>query len=289
MSCPLRPGLAPVALALVLSTLGACASGGRQPAPLSPAEPGQPPAAAAAAPAPAVDRPPAEGPAGTQPAAKEARERQRKLARLERSLEVARLSLAKSRIAGEHAEAQHAEALAKADAELELARRRLENFRKITAPHRIARAELGLLRAEDGLRNAQEELEQLERMYSEEQFADQTKEIVIDRARRQLQRTQRDLELQRAEFRTLADVTLPLEQRELELALAQQERAAADLRRAYETAQIERRVTLLNGEAEVQRLTDELADLRAEIAEAEQKAAASQLATPPPAPAEAGG
>ena len=67
------------------------------------------------------------------------------------------------------------------------------------------------------LAEAQQELEQLELMYSEEEFADQTKEIVLERGRRRLERTQRDLELRRADFATLQEQTLPVERREHEL------------------------------------------------------------------------
>jgi hypothetical protein len=203
--------------------------------------------------------------------AKKTRERERKLAKLERSLEVARLNLSKANLALEHGETQFEDSLVKTEAELEMSKTRLADFTEFASPNRVARAELGLQQAEDGFTEAQEELYQLELMYRDEQFADQTKEIVIERAKRRLERAQRDLEIRREELKALVDRTLPLEQRELELAVRQHERDLEQAQRSHQTTVIEQKVAILNAEAELDRLEIELSDLREEIQEAEQK------------------
>jgi hypothetical protein len=207
--------------------------------------------------------------------ARKDRERQRKLARLERELEVARLNLAKTRLAAEQAEARHGESVARAEAELRLARERLRIFEEITAPQRIARAELNLRGSEDGHTEAREELEQLELLYREEEFADQTKEIVITRARRRLERSARELELQQAELEALRSTHLPLERFEREQEVWQKETALAQLQRERELSVLADRVALLNAEGEITRLENELADVREEMQEAEQPTASS--------------
>jgi hypothetical protein len=216
---------------------------------------------------------PASGDDKVREEAKRTRERQRKLARLERSAEVAQLNLAKAQFGMELGELRYNDVLAQAEKEHELAQRRLEIFEKFTGPNRIARSELGLKYAEDGLTDAREELRQLELMYKEDQFADQTKEIVIDRARRQLERSQRDFELRQGEHKILIELTLPLERIELEHQVRQKRQVVLQTQRDNEPAAIDRRTALLNADAEVSRLEEEIADTRDEIEEAARKAA----------------
>jgi len=203
--------------------------------------------------------------------AKKARERERKREKLQQSLEVAQLNLAKAQISVELGELKYHDALSQAEMEFELAKKREQIFKKFTAPNRIARAELSLKQAEDGVTETQEELYQLEQMYKEEQFADQTKEIVLERARRRLERAQRDLELQREEFQTLKEISLPLEQQEVEHAAELKQRAVLQVQRDNEPGIIDRKVGVLSAEAEVTRIEQELEDVLEEIAEAAQK------------------
>ena len=205
--------------------------------------------------------------------AKEACKRERKLPKLERDLDVAKMKLEKAEHGARNDEIQFGESVEKAEAELNIARRKLGNLVEITAPHRIARAELTLQRAEDGFKDAQQELAQLELMYSDEQFADQTKEIVIERAKRRLARSQRDLELRHKETETLREVTIPLEITEHELRLVGKERALTQLKRGRGITVIDKRIAVIGAEAEIIRLDNALSDLREEIEEAAQKKA----------------
>ena len=151
--------------------------------------------------------------------AKEQRERERKLARAERELDIARMQLEKTNRSNAYAKIRFDQSKAKLQSDLDLAERRMRVFKEVEIPNRTARSELSLSWAENNLQNAQEELDQLLLMYKDEQFADQTKEIVIDRSRRELERTKRDVELRRGEHETLVSETLPREQLERELAL----------------------------------------------------------------------
>jgi hypothetical protein len=210
---------------------------------------------------------------------KKARERQRKQLRLESELNAARLRLDKSRLAAEHAELQFKESADKAEKELAIAQDKFKVFQEVTAPNRIAWAELGLQRAEDRFQEDQEELDQLELMYSEDEFADKTKEIVIDRARRRLERSQRDLELRRSDYDTLVNVTIPQETADQEFDLEQKERAIDNLHRERAGGEIDQRLGVMATEAEIIKLENELADVREEIAEASQPAGTGQADT----------
>jgi hypothetical protein len=202
---------------------------------------------------------------------KSLRDDRRKLAKLERDQDVAQQSLQKAKLSLEHAESRNAAATAKADAELELARRKLEDFDNHGAPSRIAHAELSLQRATDNATEAEEELQQLEAMYNEDEFADQTKEIVLERARRRLERTRRDLELRRKDFETLSERTIPREHRELELAVVNKTEARKRTLENAETGMIDQRIALINAEGKIETLEQEMSDTRESIDETQRE------------------
>ena len=202
----------------------------------------------------------AASPAPTSSPAQEssAAELQRRRASLQRRLEIAALELAKARIAIELGQLKARDAVALADKEFELAKKRLQVFDKMTEPARRARAELSLQMAEDGVAEAQEDLYQLELKNSADAGADGPREVQIQRAKRRLERMQRDLELSHEEFRTLTEVLLPLEREELEFAAEQSKRAALQAQRDDEGPLLDRKIALMAAEAEVQELEEEL-------------------------------
>ena len=193
---------------------------------------------------------------------------QRRLAQLQHRLEVAELNLAKARIAVEHGELYYRDTTTLAEIEFELAKKRQQIFVKMTVPDRIARAELSLQQAEDGVTEAEQDLYQLELKSGDEHLADQPQEAVVERTQRRLARAQRDLELRREEFRVLQEATLPLEQRELELASEEQKRALLQVQRDNEAGLIDRRIAVLIAEAELARLENERDDAATESAAA---------------------
>ena len=258
--------------ATLVTTIG-CATSDRQATTMDQAEP-QPAVDASqvqAAPQPddTIAAPPVVEKTTSEDDLKKKREeldkQQRKLAKQERDLAVAQIKLEKTHLSHKHTDADNEVALAKAEAELALAQRQLEIFQERNAPAKIAWSQLSLTNAEDNAREAQEELEQLELMYNEDEFADQTKEIVIERGKRRLQSSQRDLELRRADFETLKEQTLPVEQREHEMRVTDKHEALKNLRRSLETAALDRKIALINAEGEIIQAEQELQDTRAEI------------------------
>jgi hypothetical protein len=197
-------------------------------------------------------------------------------AELERRLHNTELLLAKAQTAIELGDLQYRDQIEIAEKAFELAKRHQQSFAKFIAPHRLARAELNLQQAEDRVREARLELEQLEPPSSTTQPAGPAPDnAAAERARRRLDYLQRDLELCREEFKTLKDVTLPLEQMELDLASEEKKRAVLQTQRDNEGPIIDRQVALSNAEAEVARLEKELG-IQPQAAPSTQESAASQ-------------
>ena len=184
---------------------------------------------------------------------------------------IARQKLVKAQVAAEHAQIQNQIAVAEAEGELELEQRRLAAFRDRSAPSRIEWSRLGLLRAEDRVKEAEEELTQLKLMYAEEDFADQTKEIVLERGRRRLERSRRDLELRTEDHAILTDETIPTEQREHELNVEKKTEALHKIRRDAEASALDNQIQITSAEAEVARLEAEIEALRAKTAKRDEK------------------
>ena len=182
----------------------------------------------------------------------------RKLAKLERDLAVARQRVVRARMDAEHAEGEHKATLDNAQQELALELMRQSIFTERSAPNRIEWSKLGLLRGQDRVLEAQEELRQLELMYAEEDFADQTKEIVLHRSRRRLERSNRDLDLRREDAAILTDKTIPLETAEHEGRVMQKTAALDKARRATEASRLDKQIALMSAEAEVARLEAEI-------------------------------
>jgi|GEM_PF-5788308 len=202
---------------------------------------------------------------------KELVKKERKLAKLQRSLKVAQLKLDMTRISHANANRGAVAALAKAEADHELALRRFKNFQEKNVPSRIGWSELGLQRATDRTGENQEELEQLEIMYREDEFAEQTKEIVIERARRRLVRSQRDLELRGDDFATLTEETIPLEQRDHELRIIAKENSLKQAQEKIAIGAFDQQIAIINAEGELIRLNNELDDTHEEIEELQEK------------------
>lgn len=190
-----------------------------------------------------------------------ARERTRKRQKLERDLELAQLRFQKAELAaGREIQAQDA-AVTQAEQTLHMARQKLEAFHEFEIMLRNGRADQAVLRAEDSLRDARQELEQLELMYSEEQIADKAREIVLDRAKRRVERSEMNLELQKRERLKLSEADLPREAEQLEQDVHQKEIALEQAVQRREATELDNEISVRSARAEVLRLEAELDDL----------------------------
>ncbi len=193
----------------------------------TPAQPTQPAAA------PKADATPAGKPAEARvddPKAAEAesRAKARKAEKRAHELELARMEL---ELAGKEAERELQECKRKAEdarRELDEARRAMEHFR-VKSPRELADKQLDLDRSAQGKIEAEQELREMEATYAKDQFATDTKELVLMRHRKRVEFATRGLDLAQAEFNDVKLVDLPRREREHEQKLRD---AEAGLRNA---------------------------------------------------------
>jgi len=210
MSSSLRPALRAVLFAAPLF-LGACAS--------------------TSSPAPAAAEPGAQPKAETDPAKKHA-------------VTVAELELKKTLQENQSKLTKKRDALDIAERELEAKREKREAFateRKLE----LEEGALGLDRSRGRARDSELELAELEAMYAAEEFAEKTKELVLQRGRRNLEHAQRGLAIEEGKLALLTKTELPAKERALVLALAKAEQSVAAARRELELAELETRIAEL--------------------------------------------
>jgi hypothetical protein len=159
-------------------------------------------------------------------------------------VEAAKAALASEEIAGR-------DAVAIAQAELEIARAELSRFDSTGAAVKLDGARLDLARAQDAHRESEEELQQLEMMYAEQDLADKTREIVLSRGRRSLERAAKALDISLRELAALESMGLPQERAKLALEADRKARELERARRAAVDALREKRIALLQAEGEL--------------------------------------
>ena len=214
---------------------------------------------------------------------KELKKKDRNITKLERNLQVAQLKLEKTKISQEQSRRREQVNLAKTEAELDLAQQRYQNFMEKSLPSRIAWQELTQKRVADNVKEAQEELEQIEMMYRQDEVDEKTKEIVVERSRVRLERSQRDQDLRRIDFETMMNLSIPIEKREQEMSLQEKEQALERLKESMRLSELDEKINLMGAEDEITRLQydlddarDELADLKEDIAKLEKEIAEAQ-------------
>lgn len=146
--------------------------------------------------------------------------------------------------------------IAGAQADLAAAERELQTFVDRTAPHELEQARLSHDEAAYRAEEARAELAELEAMYKADQFAAMTKELVLQRGRRQLEVADRRLALSKAELATKQEVEHVGKRKELEAKVAASQRALAKAERGLALAKLE-------GERDVLAATNALAKAEA--------------------------
>jgi HlyD family secretion protein len=134
---------------------------------------------------------------------------EKQIAALENDLRVARATAEKQ--AADLAIGATADALALLQAQTALkdAETTLKSFEEVDGKHMVAQVELNVKFMEDALHDQTEELAQLEKMYKTEELTNATSEIVVRRARRNLERTKTALDMGRVEAANVKTVKYP--------------------------------------------------------------------------------
>jgi HlyD family secretion protein len=113
--------------------------------------------------------------------------------------------------------------LAAAERTKKLADEDLKRFLEITRPLSQQSAEFALKAAEHSLEYQQEELRQLEKMYSADDLTEETEEIILKRARNDVERAIFSLEQTRARTQEILEVTLPRQETTIKESARRQE------------------------------------------------------------------
>jgi hypothetical protein len=96
-------------------------------------------------------------------------------------------------------------------------------------------------------------------MYKDQDLADKTREIVIRRAKRDLERSQQRLALQQEDLGILTERTLPQEREKLTLDVEEKQREIAKAERAAQKAAGAQKVAVMAAEADIKRIETEMA------------------------------
>lgn len=199
-------------------------------------------------------------PAAEEPKPQEEEEdKELKRCRLQRSLTVAREKVRRAELALAHQSADTQGQVANAERAHELAARKLAIFQERDAPLRVDESRLSLQRAQDRAKEQEEELEQLEMLYTEQDLAEKTAEIVLQRGRRRLERARRALQLETTELENLEQHHLPLEHANLQKEVDEKARELEQARRKGQLDRLDKQIALMEAEAEVAQLEAELA------------------------------
>lgn len=177
-------------------------------------------------------------------------------------LELANVRLQRAQMDAEQQQVDSGLATTKAQLELRLAQKALDHFLKVEMAAKRARGELDLTQGKDYLTEQEEELAQLELMYKNDDLGDKTKEIVLARSKRRLDRARQSIALQTKELDDLLTVQQPDQKEKLELAVKDRE---SDLHRAEftaKTAQIDKDLAVKTAAMEVEKQKRELEKAR---------------------------
>lgn len=159
----------------------------------------------------------------------------------------------------------------------ERAAKALQLLRETERDRQQRGAVLRLQGNEDSLTNQRQELEQLESMYAGTSLATETKDIVLERARRSMARAQESLALARIDHEIFLGVQVPDRDRDAE---DRAEWSAEELRHA-ETSQrleaIRRRLALADAARRVEDLSERVSDLEHDLVATEIVAPATGL------------
>ncbi len=173
-------------------------------------------------------------------------------ARMELKIERQKLTAAARKAQDEVEEAEHA--FKKAAAEL-------EHYTQVEQPLELARAQLGLDRAEWAMEEDRQELEELRKLYADNQVESTTKELVIQRSEKKLAFAKLSVEHEQTEFNAKKNFELPTKLKSLERAKVEAEKSLRDARADKTRVADENELELRKSEAKLDDLEQEIKEL----------------------------
>ncbi len=156
-------------------------------------------------------------------------------------------------------------ALAQAETALRDAETQLKIYAEVEGKHQLENADLLVRYAEEGVADQKEELDQLLKMYKTEELTNATSEIVVRRTRRQMERAETFLRMQREEAKLVKTVRFPQQLNQLKQAAAAARAALETLRSQQSLSKIQREVEAVKTGAALQQQEEQLAKLRHDL------------------------
>lgn len=210
----------------------------------------------------AQDRADTDGAAAAVEAAEAAEEAEApdpdEIAKMEHDLMVAQTKLEIARLELESSRVQQEQALAHERTKLALAEAELANFLEVEMPNRIAGEELSLQGAKDSAQDAEDELAQLEIMYSEQDLEEMTREYVISRGRRRAVRAAARIAIAERELAALREFEMPSKRTKLEMGVTQARESVEKAERSNAVAMMRKELALSEAEVAVERAARKL-------------------------------
>ena len=191
---------------------------------------------------------------------------EKQIAALENDLRVARATHEKQQAdlaigAKGDALALHQAVTAVKDAELSL-----KSFEEVDGKHMVQQVELSAKFLEDALHDQTEELAQLEKMYKSEELTNATSEIVVRRARRNLERTKTGLEMARLEAANVKNLKYPQQRAGLAHGVDVARNALDGVKAAQALSKVQREAEATKAKAALAQLEEQAAKLKADLA-----------------------
>jgi biotin carboxyl carrier protein len=129
----------------------------------------------------------------------------------------------------------------------------------------VAQVELNVKFMEDALHDQVEELAQLEKMYKSEELTNATSEIVVRRARRNIERTKLTLDIGRAEAGNVKNVKYPQQRQMLAHSVETTRNALDSLRTAQALSRVQRDVEAQKAKTALAQLEEQSAKLKRDL------------------------
>lgn len=187
------------------------------------------------------------------------------LAAAEAEAASAKAALAKAEEDWKRYEPSSTLALQRARREKELADERLRLFKEVEEPMAKAQSDHGLRRTQDYIDDQRDELAQLEKMYKSEELTNATADIVLLRARRQLERSLADMEFAKIRAKKLREVELPNQLDQLTRDAAQKALDWDDAQKSAPQNRILKQAELTKARLNAKRLEEQLGKLKSDV------------------------
>jgi len=187
------------------------------------------------------------------------------IAALEHDLRISRATYEKQQADLEIGARGDALALLQAETALKDASTNLQSFEEVEGKHMVAQVELNVKFMEDALHDQVEELAQLEKMYKTEELTNATSEIVVRRAKRNIERTKLTLDIGRAEAGNVKNVKYPQQRQVLSHAVETSKNALESLKSAQSLSKVQRDVEAQKAKTALAQLEEQSAKLKHDL------------------------